>query len=48
MNPKFGITARRVKGIANNLSKLKSKLEGKKVTVEYKTAKVFEGDLKVE
>lgn len=46
---KKGITAKRVKGFGpNGLAKLRSKLDGKKVTIEYKTGKVYSGELKVE
>ena len=45
MNAKYGITPKRVKGIAPaGVSKYKS-LEGKKVTIEYATGKVYEGEL---
>jgi len=41
-DPKKGLTPKRVKGIAPaNIASLKSKLEGKKVTIEYATGNVY-------
>lgn len=45
---KKGITAKRVKGFASkDIAKLRAKLDGKKITVDYKTGNVYAGELKV-
>lgn len=46
MNAKYGITPKRVKGIAP--SGVSKKLDGKKATVDYATGNVYEGELKTE